>query len=613
MCGIAGGFGPLASISVVEIMSKTLVHRGPDEMVSWSDENCALSMTRLAIVDLETGSQPLFNEDKTVVCIFNGEIFNHAELRSQTLAGHKFITDHADGEVIPHLYEENGLEFPNELDGMFAIAVWDSEKKNLILCRDHFGIKPLYYTIIDSSIFFASEIKAILEIPDFVPKFDYCQFNNYFILGHTMAPGTAYANIKQLLPAQILKFDASGEISIADYWSPEGISINEFSDHTMLKDRLLESVKNRMDADVEIGCFLSGGLDSSIIALLASDYGKRKIKTYSLIYPASTRTGKSEDQYWARIVAETINSTHTEVLMTPEIIMSEFSQLVNAFDEPFAGVTSTYFLSKSVASEVKVALTGDGSDEMFGSYFFHRLAAAMDSNQDEVSNQYRLGLSDTEIAELSKFKEEPMRRLNYFRQQGLLPGPFYSEQMIHHLNQAGGNSEALLLQSYGSLENKYQNDSKLKQSLWLDFHDLLPNEILQFVDRLSMAHSLELRPPFLTKEIYELSLTFSPEKLISSQTEKEILKKAFSDDLPKELIFREKEGFVLPLAQWLTKEMRPWLLDILDEKRILQHGLLNGSEIEKLARGYLIPDHKKAKLLWKFAFFQIWWENNARK
>jgi asparagine synthase (glutamine-hydrolysing) len=613
MCGIAGGFGPLASHSVVEIMSKTLAHRGPDEMVSWSDENCALSMTRLAIVDLETGSQPLFNEDKSIVCIFNGEIFNHTELRSKKLAGHKFITNHADGEVIPHLYEDNGLNFPNELDGMFAIAIWDSKKKNLVLCRDHFGIKPLYYTIIESTIFFASEIKAILEIPSFVPKFDYCQFNNYFILGHTMAPGTAYANIKQLLPAQILKFNVAGEFSISNYWNPEDTSVDEYSDPTMLKDKLLESVKSRMDADVEIGCFLSGGLDSSIIALLASDFGKKKIRTYSLIYPASTRIGKSEDEYWARVVAEKINSTHTEVLMTPEKIMSEFTQLVNAFDEPFAGVTSTYFLSKSVASEVKVALTGDGSDEMFGSYFFHRLAAAMDSHEDEVSKRYRLGLSDAEISELSKFKEEPVRRLNYFRQQGLLPEPYYSAHMIHELDQAGGNSEALLLQSYGSIANKRQTNSKLKQSLWLDFHELLPNEILPFVDRLSMAHSLELRPPFLTKGIYELSLKFPPEKLISSVTEKEVLKNAFLNDLPKELLYREKEGFVLPLAQWLTKEMRPWLLDILNEKRMLQHGLLNGSEIEELARGYLVPDHKKAKLLWKFAFFQIWWESNARK
>lgn len=594
-------------------MSKTLAHRGPDEMVSWSDESCALSMTRLAIVDLETGSQPLFNEDKSIVSVFNGEIFNHTDLKSKKLAGHKFITDHADGEVIPHLYEENGLEFPNELDGMFAIAIWDSQKRNLVLCRDHFGIKPLYYTIIESTIFFASEIKALLELPFFLPEFDYCQLNNYFVLGHTMAPGTAYANIKQLKPAQILKAESSGEISISDYWNPAGITVDDLSTHIMLKDRLVQSVETRMEADVEIGCFLSGGLDSSIVALLASDFGKKKIRTYSLIYPVSTNLGKSEDEYWARIVAEKIGSTHTEVLMTPEIIMDEFTQLVSAFDEPFAGVTSTYFLSKVVASEVKVALTGDGSDEMFGSYFFHRLASALDSNEDEVSNRYRLGLSNSEIAELRESKGEPLRRLNYYRQKGLLPEPYYSQQMIQKLNQIGGKSEELVLKSYGSLTDKYQSNSKLKQSLWLDFHELLPNEILQFVDRLSMAHSLELRPPFLTKEIYELSLKFSPEKLISDQTEKEILKKAFSNYLPKELIHRQKEGFVLPLALWMTKEMRPWLLDILSEKRILQHNLLNGLEVEKLASNYLVPDHKKAKLLWKFAFFQIWWETNARK
>jgi asparagine synthase (glutamine-hydrolysing) len=612
MCGIAGGFGPLASVSVVEGMSKTLAHRGPDEMVSWSEEDCTLSMTRLSIVDLETGSQPLFNENNSIVCIFNGEIFNHVELKSKKLAKHRFVSNHADGEVIPHLYEEMGLQFPNELDGMFAIAIWDSKQKCLILCRDHFGIKPLYYSIIENTIFFASEIKAILEIPSFIPDFDYSQFSNYFVLGHTMAPGTIYANIKQLLPAQILKYETNGKIEISEYWKPENIAVDEFSTHASLREKLVQSVQIRMQADVEVGCFLSGGLDSSIIALLASDFGKRKIKTYSLIYPENTKNGKSQDQHWARIMAESINSSHTEVLMTPEKIMKDFSNLVKAFDEPFAGVTSTYFLSEAVATEVKVALTGDGSDEMFGSYFFHRLAAALDSNDEEISNHYRLGLSKTEYSQFISSIDEPARRLQYYKQQSLFPEPYYSEKMINLLNQLGENSESLLLNLYRSLTNKYQLKSKLKQSLWLDFHELLPNEILPFVDRLSMAHSLELRPPFLSKDIYELSLKFSSERLISGRTEKEILKKAFSADLPTELLYREKEGFVLPLAQWLTTEMRPWLLDILNEKRILQHGLLNGSKIEKLAKDYLTPDHRKAKLLWKFAFFQIWWESNER-
>lgn len=613
MCGIAGGFGPLATVSVVEKMTKRLTHRGPDELVTWSKAGCTLSMTRLAIVDLETGSQPLFNEDNSIACIFNGEIFNHADLKSKKLYNHKFVTNHADGEVIPHLYEDMGLQFPIELDGMFAIAVWDSRENCLILCRDHFGIKPLYYTIIENTIFFASEIKAIIEIPKFNTKIDYSQINNYFILGHTMAPGTIYANIRQLMPAQTLKFEINGTINISNYWTPESIAVDEFSTHANLRDKIAQSVQSRMQADVEVGCFLSGGLDSSIIALLASDFGKRKIKTYSLIYPENTKIGKSQDEYWARIMAERINSTHTEVLMTPEMIMGEFANLVNAFDEPFAGVTSTYFLSKIVASQVKVALTGDGSDEMFGSYLFHRLAAALDSNDEEKLSRYKIGLSNSEFNELKSSTDETLRRINYYKQQKLLPEPFYSKKLIDYLDQLGGNSESLLLKSYDSLTNKYQTKSNLKQSLWLDFHELLPNEILPFVDRLSMAHSLELRPPFLSREIYELSLKFSSERLISSRTEKEILKSAFSGDLPRELLHREKEGFVLPLAQWLTKEMRPWLLDILNENRIRQHGLLNGSKIEKLAHDYLEPNHRKAKLLWKFAFFQIWWEMNARK
>jgi asparagine synthase (glutamine-hydrolysing) len=570
-------------------------------------------MTRLAIVDLETGSQPFYNEDRSIVTIFNGEIFNHADLRNNNLHLHDFKSDHADGEIIPHLYEENALEFANLLDGMFAIALWDSEQKNLVLCRDHFGIKPLYYTICQDTIFFASEIKALLELPNLIPEIDFGQLNNYFISGHTFAPDTIYSNIKQIMPAQILKFDETGKLSIRDYWVPVAKESGRQNVESTLREKLVESVRRRMEADVEVGCFLSGGVDSSIIALLASDFGRKKIRTYSLVYPPSTRMGKSADAHWAKFMSEKINSTHTEILMTPDKVINEFTKIVSAFNEPFAGVSSTYFLSKFVATEVKVALTGDGSDEMFGSYFFHRLSAGLDTQSSDISNRYKLGLSVPEIEELSKIDNEPSRRIKYLKQQGLLPEPYYSELLNNKLLQAGGKSEDLILKQYRKLMIGNESTSKLKQSLWLDFHDLLPNEILPFVDRLSMANSLELRPPFLTKDIYELSLGISPEKLISSETEKEILKKAFLNDLPTELLYREKEGFVLPLAQWLTNEMRPWLLEILTEERIREHGLLNGPDIAKLARDYKEPDHKVAKLLWKFVFFQIWWESHARR
>jgi len=421
-------------------MSKQLLHRGPDEVISWNDADCFFSMTRLAIIDLKSGSQPFSSENNEIVTIFNGEIFNHAELRNNDLHLHEFKSDHADGEVIPHLYEEDSLDFANKLDGMFAIALWDSAKKNLILCRDHFGIKPLYYTICQDTIFFASEIKALLELPNLVPEIDFGQLNNYFISGHTIAPSTIYSSIKQLMPAQILLFDETGKLSLSDYWSPAAKKSGSQNGAALLKEKLAESVRRRMEADVEVGCFLSGGVDSSIVALLASDFGRKRIRTYSLVYPPNTQMGKSADAYWARFMSEKINSTHTEILMTPDKFMNEFTKIVSAFDEPFAGVTSNYFLSKFVATEVKVALTGDGSDEMFGSYFFHRLAAGLDTETIGSLHRYRLGLSVSEIEEIRQVDEEPNRRVSYFKQQGLLPGPYYSELLNGKLMEAGGKS-----------------------------------------------------------------------------------------------------------------------------------------------------------------------------
>lgn len=248
MCGIVGGVGPLASQVLVNTMAEALLHRGPDEIVSWNDGNCFFAMTRLSIVDIESGSQPFFNESKELVSIFNGEIFNHKDLRASLSETHSFRSDHADGEVIPHLYEDFGVLFPEQLDGMFSIGVWSSTNKSLILARDHFGIKPLYYLQISDSLFFSSEIKALLIIPECKRTLDFAQVNNYFVGGHTISPGTVYEDIKQLPPGQTMVYDNSGEIQISTYWKLNNVPISVISTQSELLRELIETSVEKKNA-----------------------------------------------------------------------------------------------------------------------------------------------------------------------------------------------------------------------------------------------------------------------------------------------------------------------------------------------------------------------------
>jgi asparagine synthase (glutamine-hydrolysing) len=610
MCGITGGVGKNVTESEVRNMALTLQHRGPDETKYWLSKNCKLAMTRLSIMDPNFGSQPFISEDKRITCVFNGEIFNYKSLRSSELKTHLFTSD-CDGEVIPHLFEEFGPDFPNHCDGMFAIAIWDDEAQSLTLTRDHFGIKPLYYVIHESSLYFASEIKAFLKLEWFVKDIDYVQLNNYFMTGHTMAPDTIFFRIKQLLPGHSLTFDTDGKVKISKYWFPKQSSF-EGSEAELAEElhRLLaDSVKSRLAADVEVGCFLSGGVDSSIVAYLAAKNLEKPLKTYCLVYDGDRFEGKSSDQEWSRKLSNLIGSEHHEILMTSENLMQNISNIISSFDEPFAGVTSTYFLSKEISKNLKVALTGDGSDEMFGSYFYHRLAALMDSPEDPRLKENNLHLDDIELTEIAELNGELSRRMYILKNGDLNIPDMFSGDLRKFLDDQENSSLEIFRNSLSKVyEEKSETKSNLHDSLWLDFHDLLPNEVLPFVDRLSMAWSLELRPPFLTKEIYEFTLSLESRLLISSVSDKHILKKAFESVLPMALLYRQKEGFVLPIAFWMLNEMNPWMKSILSPERISIHGLLDAEKISLMLKNYTKPDHRIAKVLWRFIIFQLWWE-----
>ena len=610
MCGILGGVGKNVTEAEVKNMAETLTHRGPDETKFWLGDKCKLGMTRLSIMDPQFGSQPFVSEDKQIISIFNGEIFNHQSLRSSSLKAHHFVTN-CDGEVIPHLFEEFGSDFPNHCDGMFAIAIWDEKKQSLTLTRDHFGIKPLYYVVRDSSLYFASEIKAFLKLEWFVKEIDKVQLINFMMNGHTIAPDTIFSWVKQVLPGHTLTFNSEGKVEITKYWLPNPSPFKGTEEELSEElHRLLEaSIKSRLAADVEVGCFLSGGVDSSIVAYLAAKNLEKPLKTYCLVYNGDRFQGKLGDQEWSRKLSEMIGSEHHEVLMTSKNLMQNISNIVRSFDEPFAGVSSTYFLSEEIAKNLKVALTGDGSDEMFGSYFNHRLAALMDSPEDPRLRENNLNLETQELSKILKLENELARRIHFQKNVDIDIEEIFSGELREFLDDKGRSAIDVFENSLTKVyESKPKTKSNLHDSLWLDFHELLPNEVLPFVDRLSMAWSLELRPPFLTKEIYEFSLSLESKYLISSISDKYLLKKAFESDLPIDLLYRQKEGFVLPIASWLLDEMNPWMRSILSPERISMHGFFDVERVLFLLNNYTKPDHKVAKVIWILIVFQLWWE-----
>jgi asparagine synthase (glutamine-hydrolysing) len=612
VCGIAGAVGLNAREDLVNKMSLMQKHRGPDSSHRWSDKQCCFAMERLSIVDLTSGTQPYFNEDKTLIVIFNGEIYNHKELRKNLLSkGHKFNSDHSDGEVIPHLFEEYGYEMPNFLEGMFSIALWNSKTEELLLVRDNFGIKPLYYLKSNNSLFFSSEINPLLKSGQESFELSHHEIDNYFNLGHSSSPNTVYQNIKQLEPATLLIYK-DNIISHRLYWTPKQ-EIKNFDlvkNSSSLLSLIEQSVIQKMESDVEVGSLLSGGLDSSIVTSIASKVSKDRLKTFNLYYPDLLLEGKDSDAMWARKLAKTLNVEHFEIPMTHHDLTSNLPKIISAFAEPFAGVTSTFFISEYISKHVKVALTGDGSDEMFGSYFFHRLGAILDKSDTLESDILNiLGISQNDFEIFKSQTSEIDRRMVSMRSFEGDVCSYYSANFKESIGFARNPKKQTIKALERAMKGVDFGKKNLDHALWMDFHELLPNEVLPFVDRLSMSWSLELRPVYLTKEIYELSTSVPSNQKISGSINKQILKNAAKQLLPAELIHRKKEGFILPVSEWLKFDIKDWALAVLSPDKTNQHGYWDSEKVYRLIKDYDSSNHRKAKLIWKFIVFQIWWEN----
>ncbi len=590
MCGIAGAIvfdNPAFRITekyLVEIRD-TMVHRGPDSGGVWvsNDKKVGLAHRRLSIIDLsESANQPMSNEDGSIWVVFNGEIYNHAEIRRELnqISSHSWKTDHSDTEVIVHSYEEWGIDCVKKFRGMFAIAIWDDRKKELFLIRDRIGIKPLYYTLRNGKLLFASEIKAILVDDDVSPSVDVKSLYHYLSFLTTPAPHTLFEGIKKLPPATYIKVDSNGGICEQRYWELwENVNYLGGADQIELErlilDSLREAVRYRKVSDVPVGVFLSGGIDSSTNAVLFSEGESRSVKTFSIGYEGNYKTYKNEFEY-ARVVAERINAEHYEKRLTVDDLIEFLPDLIYHQDEPIADPVCipVYYVSKLARDNgVIVCQVGEGSDEIFCGYPWWM----------KMYKLYRLN----SIPFLGLLKSALLagldvvgKRFNYYYE--LLRRGVLGEPIFWSGAEAFTEAEKKVLFS-NDLRNRFANYSSFeaikpiysrflelapeKNPLnWMGYVDLnlrLPELLLMRVDKMSMAVSLEARVPFLDHKFVELVMSIPTSEKIKNSEPKYILKRSVEGLIPNELIYRKKQGFGVPVYEWFFDKLGERVDDVL--------------------------------------------------
>jgi len=630
MCGICGFVNsektePFSS-SLLSSMCHTIFHRGPDDEGIFIDKKIALGTRRLSIIDLEGGHQPLANEDNSIWVAHNGEVYNFPELRKELKSlGHSFTTK-TDTETLVHSYEEWGENFVNKLRGMFAFVIWDGRQEKLLLVRDRIGIKPLYYTLLkDKTLVFGSELKAVIAHPRVKRSLEPKALDLFLTLEYVPAPFSIFKDIYKL-PAGCFLIYKNGEIKIKKYWDvePKEDRIEKISRKTIpsLMDELFallkESVKLRLISDVPLGAFLSGGIDSSTIVGLMRELGASPLKTFSIGFEDESY---NELQY-ARSIAKKFNTDHEEYIFQPKVLELT-DKLINHLDEPFGdfSIFPTYFVSEAARSKVKVILSGDGGDELFGGYEHYQ---AQKISRFALPPFLFKGFSSL----VKNFPPSPKKKGFWNKLRRYSQG-FEHAPELRHLrwmmflslkNKKGLYSEALAAKLEGINEiQKIEPFQKIFEDLshfdpisgelYLDMKTYLPDDILVKVDRMSMATSLETRVPLLDHKIVEFIFQLPGNLKLQGLTSKWIFKKTMERLLPRENIFRSKEGFSIPIKHWLREELKDLLFDYLNEKRIKEEGLFNYDYIKKMKEAHLQRRENYSHQLWALLVFEIWKEN----
>lgn len=624
MCGICGVVkihdSLAVNMAVLQQMTQAMTHRGPDDEGFYLAEGVGLGSRRLSIIDLAGGRQPIANEDQTLWIVFNGEIYNYRELRCYLeKRGHQFRTA-TDTEVILHLYEEFGVECIQRLNGIFAFAIWDGGRQELLLARDRMGIKPLYYYENGGQLIFGSEMKVILVHPDVERDIDPISLNEYLAFEYVPTPRTIIRNVLRLEPGHFLRYSRRG-LQIENYWqlsmarseSRPPVNWREYA--TDLYTVLRESVHQELVSDVPVGVLLSGGIDSSAIAALMSDLYPGTVDSFSVAFEEAS----FDESRFARLAADHLGTRHHELLLTSKMAANMVPTIADYLDEPFgdSSFIPTFLLTQFARQHVKVVLGGDGGDELLAGYptlVAHRL---IEYYEQIVPWSLRAHL----IPHLLDSVPVSFNNISLdFRVRRFLRGRGVPLQIRHHrwLGSFTDDEKSHLLQDWlrPVLRDTYAQayahardcDARLplNQLLYADMKLYLEGDILFKVDRASMANSLEVRVPFLNRDVVRFVNALPLELKLHRLTGKYLLKRSLGHRLPTAIIKRPKKGFNMPVAYWLNGELRDLTLAMLSRERLAQQGYFNYEYVKMLLDDHATQRRDNRKLLWTLLMFQLW-------
>lgn len=618
MCGIVGIVHsnpsmPVSSETVMNMCDR-IIHRGPDDQGQLVEGPVGMGMRRLSIIDLVGGKQPIHNEDRSIWVILNGEIYNYKELRQKLEAkGHRFLTA-SDTEVIVHLYEERGADCVIELRGMFAFAVWDSRQQTLLLARDRVGIKPLYYAHTSSGIAFASELKSLLALPEISREISAHAVAEFVV--HLCVPGnlSIFESINKLLPAHRLIY-REGVISIERYWfaKPQPDNMKREEEWVEeLNDQLRDAVHSHMVADVPVGAFLSGGLDSGSLVALMAKTSSEPVRTFTV--GLTTEAGDLDERIPAREVAIRYGTKHIECLLGADV-ESLLSSIVRAFDEPFADSSAipNWLVCGETARHVKVALSGLGGDELFGGYeryvglqfgeWYRYMPGPLRSMLGKLAQSFTPG--DGLSSKLD--------RVRRFIDAGELSVEERYRSFISAFSDVGSILRPDVLNKIGKGLGRYRQilkDSHLQEpldvALYSDMNLYLPDDLLTLSDRISMAHSLEVRVPFVDHKLIEFAFRIPTRFKINGFQKKVLFRKAVRSLLPAQHFTRPKQGFSIPLAYWLRGSLKPMLMDLLESRHVKESAWFDWMNLNKLVAEHLSGQRNHEVRLWAIICFLEW-------
>lgn len=625
MCGIAGIISAAADEPIeretIHRMCQSMVHRGPDDEGILVKHGIGLGMRRLSIIDLAGGHQPVSNEDGSVSIVFNGEIYNFPSLREDLLRrGHRFST-HTDTEVIVHLYEEMGTDCVSKLRGMFAFALYDERRRKLLIARDRLGIKPVHYALAGERLLFASEIKAILAVAPELAALNNEALLQYMYFGYVPEPLTAFSSIQKLPPGHLLEFD-NGRIDVRQYWDlPRYSTHPPQSEEECLEEmerRLAEAVRMRLISDVPLGALLSGGTDSSTVVALMVQASSKRVKTFSIGF----RHEDFNEARYARMVAQKFDTDHHELVVEPNVLET-VETLTSSLEEPFgdSSMLPTYYVSQMARKYVTVALSGDGGDEIFAGYdryaiqmrrqVFERIPGwARRLYREQVYPRLPVDMKGKKFS----YNVSLSWRERYIDSISFLPAferdtPLLSKE-FRALLETESSPEKVMYQYF----NRVSGTDAVSQLLYVDTKTYMVADILTKVDRMSMATSLEVRVPMLDHEFVEWATGLPVQWKIHAGKQKVLLRKlAERLGMPRAVLYRPKQGFALPLVDWLKNELKELVLSVLLDANTLKRGYFEPSGVRLLLDEHFRGRRDHSGKIWRLLVFELWHRNYLAK